>query len=294
MQVTKKQTYMKKIKFSAIISVIIAVITLLSACEQSTTDNTAIVYKSGEMITNNIIKTYYLASQKINFDINSQQNLANLLSTNNQDSVENEFSLVDNYSQKVEIFAYYSQILKTFEDNRLKTNINKEFLSLLNTADSLDNGDLTQSIKKARDYTLSVNFDTKAGLYLITNLMYNIWLNDVLNWQKTLDKSYEKYCKSVDKIPATVFDETKLAKFVYAPYQGKENLVNVYKLNLKQAAFELKSSFNDKTTTILSAFDLYSQVINELAKSKPDFNFIFLSHEKILSQLNTLDNSSSN
>lgn len=278
---------MKKTKYSSIIVAVIVAITMLTACEPSNNDNTPLFYKDGEMIANNIINTYYLASEKLNFEINSQQNLVNVLASRPQNS--KIINLVDNYNLKVQIFALYSGILKEFEQNNVNENIKVGFINLLNSVDSLNTANLMNKTELLRNYVLAANFDAKVALYETTNLMNKLWLNDVLFWKSTLENEYIQYAKVVDQIPETAFDEAKLEKFVYAPYSGKGNLVNVYKLNLKQDAFEINNAFNNRANILLSAFDSYSQIIGELNQAKPNLDFISLNHEKILAQLNTID-----
>ena len=276
------------------VSIFVLVLIIFSACSEATQNNSAVVYKNGEMLTNNIVKTYFYASEEINFDLNAKQELADLLLNNSNQADIEKILLVENYSQKIEIFAYYSKILKTFESGKINIDVTKEFNSLLNEVDSLNNSEFSRISEEIRNYTYSVNFNNQIGLYEITNLLYSIWLKDVLKWQETLNESYTKYAKTIDNIPESVFDESKLEKFVYEPYRGKQNLVKVYKLKIKQEAFEMKNNFNKKTTTLVSAFDLYTQIINELTQKNPDNNFIYLSHEKILNQLNNIDNSNLN
>jgi len=283
----------KNMSFSKV-SIFVLVLIIFSACSEATQNNSAVVYKNGEMLTNNIVKTYFYASEEINFDLNAKQELADLLLNNSNQADIEKILLVENYSQKIEIFAYYSKILKTFESGKINIDVTKEFNSLLNEVDSLNNSEFSRISEEIRNYTYSVNFNNQIGLYEITNLLYSIWLKDVLKWQETLNESYTKYAKTIDNIPESVFDESKLEKFVYEPYRGKQNLVKVYKLKIKQEAFEMKNNFNKKTTTLVSAFDLYTQIINELTQKNPDNNFIYLSHEKILNQLNNIDNSNLN
>ncbi|MEA3451781.1 MAG: hypothetical protein U9Q83_07740, partial [Bacteroidota bacterium] len=189
---------MKNTKNFSIVSIFIFVIIIFSSCSEPTQNNSAVVYKNGEMLTNNIIKTYFNASEEIKFKLNAKQELANLLSNNSNQVDNNEIILVENYSQKVEIFAYYSKILKTFESENKNIDVTKEFNGLLNEIDSLNNAEFSKISNEIRNYTYSVNFDNQIGLFEITNLLNTIWLSDVLKWNETLNKSYDIYAETVD------------------------------------------------------------------------------------------------
>jgi hypothetical protein len=280
-----------KTKFIFLTFLAFAIGGFFSSCEAPQQDNMTQAYKNGEILMNKIINLYYRANEDVNFTGAYQQQLAELLAGNALDTIQVEqLQLVDNITKKIEIFSFYEKILQSAQTDIAGEQIKGEIISLLDAVDSLNNEKYSEKTKKIEDYVKAVNMQPAIAVYEVSDLVYQIYQDDVLSWLQILTAAYNKYAATIDNIPDDVFDEQKLEKFVYQPYKGKKTLIDVYKLNLKQDAYEAKTKFNDKATMLMSIFDEFESVVQELSKKSPDRNYVYFSNEKIFTQLKTLDN----
>ncbi len=269
----------------------LAVSLLFTACEAPQQENMTQAYKNGEILMNKIIKLYYTADEDINFTSSYQQELAQLLAGTELDTLNvSHLQLVDDITLKIQIFSFYEKILQSAQTDIGGEQIKGEILSLLDAVDSLGNDNYSEKTKNIENYVKAVNMSPAVAVYEVTDLVYQIYQDDVMQWLQTLTAAYNKYAKTVDNIPDEVFDEQKLEKFVYQPYKGKKTLIDVYKLNLKQEAYKTKTKFNDKATMLMAIFDEFESIVQELSKKSPDRNFVYYSNEKIYTQLKTFDN----
>ncbi len=240
----------------------------LTACAPNAGNDKQKIYISGEMLAKNIIEYYFTASEQISYANNYQMELANLLTSQ---SIDNEtfgaFNLIEDANERIKLFSEYIAILEEMQKPDSPNKNPKQ--KIFNLLKILENQNICSedTVKLLQEYISANQFDMNIAVYETTSLMFEVWENDVLSWQKILNKSYDEYVALVEQIPADVFDEAKLTKFVYEPYQGKQTLVDVYKLNMKKEAFEQKANFLNKTIFLLNTFldlkTLYFQFSNQ-------------------------------
>ncbi|MBN2893178.1 MAG: hypothetical protein JXL97_15010 [Bacteroidales bacterium] len=264
---------------------------LLSSCgTQQTQDEKQIAYKSGEMLAKNIIEYYFIAHEEIHYANSYQLELASLLSTDENDTiVEEPFVLVNNVEIKVKLFTEYISLLQELQkkESIRSQSIDFKMFSLLNLLDSskLCSAD---SIEMITDYISANQYNQELAVSGITELMFNIWNTDVIEWNRKLSKAYNNYAQMIDNIPTDVFDEDKLEKYVYEPYEGKATLVKIYKLNMKQEAYEQKSVFIDRTTFLMKTFLDLNGVYFRLAQGN-DMEYVSWANEQIYNSLKTFE-----
>lgn len=259
------------------------------ACTTSDVDETKLAYQSGEILSKNIIKYYFIASDEMDYTNNYQLELAGLLSAN-EDSIEIEhLTLVEDADEKIKIFTEYISLLQELQkDDQANKNVNLKMFSLLNVLDStkLCSVDTLTMIK---EYISANQYSEEVAVNEITTVIYKIWQEDVFSWQAKLNKAYNNYANLIDNIPAEVFDEDKLEKFVYEPYEGKETLVKIYKLNMKQEAYESKSVFLDRTIFLMETFLDLSGIYFQLSQSNPDAEYVDWVNEQVYNSLKTFE-----
>lgn len=269
---------------------------LFSSCETSEPDERNEAYQSGEILAKNIIKYYFIASEKIYFANNYQLELASILSENADDTVEHNvepFVLVENVDMKINIFSEYISFLQELQKGNdfSKQNLEIKMYSLLNVLDS-SNLTYADTIQQIKNYIGADKYNLDVAVSEISIIVYNIWQDDVNDWIVKLSKAYNNYSKMIDNIPTDVFDEDKLAKYVYEPYQGKETLIKIYKLNMKQDAYKQKTMFIEKTSTLMTIFlDLKGLYFN-LSQNYIDPTTITWDNEHIENSLKTFENNS--
>ncbi len=131
--------------------------------------------------------------------------------------------------------------------------------------------------KKIDKITTTLNndkLDVNIVLQLLTELYMEMWNTDAQVWQLLVTKNYQTMTANIDSIPADVFDEDKLAKFVYEPYKGKNILVNIYKLNLIDEANKEKKNILKIIDDIAWGLDIINQLNNEFTKREPNMIFV--------------------
>ena len=271
------------------ILVLFSVILLAYSCEAPQDNGLEDAVKNGRGLVTEIFKIYYQAQTEINYSVSKKQNLALILTGESIDNMGKPLVLVDNYEVKQNILSTYDNILANYfemSDDELKS----EILHLINQFDSLNvkNEDLTTDLEKMKKYAGSVNFTREKAIYGLSDLIYRMYFADVLVWQHKLDSAYDDFSEKLNQIPDDVFDQTKLEKFVYEPYKGKHNLVKIYKMNLKEEAYEEKTKFTDKANKILLLYQDYEKVLQEIGKKSPDIFFIKDMNHRIASKLSKM------
>jgi hypothetical protein len=255
-----------------------------------------IAYGSGEILVENIIEYYFIASEEINFVNNYQLELASILSELPTDSIEYKpLVLVDDLTTRIKVFTDYLALLQELnkENNIGVQSVENKMFNLLNTLDSSSLGDETK-IQEIRAYISANQFNAELAVAEMSSLIYKIWEADVVEWRNRLTEAYNNYVLVVDNIPYDVFDEKKLENFVYEPYKGKETLVRVYKLNMKQEANKQRTIFIDRTVFLMNTFMRLTNLYNDMSARNPDYSKISWHNQQIFNQLKTFENNKLN
>ncbi len=258
----------------------------LTACAPNAGNDEQKIYISGEILAKNIIEYYFVASEQISYANSYQMELANLLASQDVDSEAfRSFSLMDNAEDRIKLFSEYIAVLEEMQKPEGPDKNPKQ--KIFNLLKILENQNICSedTLKLLKDYIAANQFDMSVAVYETTSLMFGVWENDVLAWQKMLNKSYDEYVALVEQIPVDVFDEAKLTKFVYEPYKGKQTLVNIYKLNMKKEAFEQKANFLNKTVFLLNTFLDLKTLYFQFSNQNTDEGYLELSNTQIYNTL---------
>ena len=270
-------------------AVLILLVFFAFSCQAPQDDGLESAVKNGRGLVTEIFKIYYQAQTEINYSVSKKQNLAFILTGASIDSIGQPIILVDNYEAKQNILSTYDNILANYfemTDDELKSEISM----FITQFDSLrvKNANLSLDLEKMKKYAGSVNFTRKKAIYGLSDLIYRMYFADVINWQHKLDSTYNDFSRKLNEIPDDVFDQTKLEKFVYEPYKGKQNLIKIYKMNLKEDAYEEKTKFTDKANKILLLYQDYERVLQEIGKKSPDVYFIKDMNHRIADRLSKM------
>ena len=214
-----------------------------------------------------------------------------VLASENIDSIRYEpLELVDDFSSRIKIFTEYLSFLQELnkEDFLTTQSIESKMFSLLNTLDSSDVADLSKN-NDIKNYISANQYNLDLAVAEISKVVYQIWENDVIEWREKLNEAYLRYSVMVDKIPDRVFDEAKLEKFVYEPYKGKETLVKVYKLNMKQEANRERTIFVDRTVFLMNTFLRLTNIYTDLTLRSADQSKVTWQVEQIYNSLKTFE-----
>ncbi len=276
---------------------IVAFVFLFSSCETPENNVPTNSYIAADMLSDNIINAYIQANDELNFTNSYKQNLAQILTGQSINEIFIEpNNLVDNFELKINIFSAYRDYIYEIRTTNIIDNqeIDKKILVIIDYIDSLQNPEYSDKAADIRDYVSAYKFDKNIANYELTNLLFKIWDTDVISWVSTLNNAYDLYSETVDSISEDVFDQDKLEKFVYEPYKDKATLVNVYKLNMKQEAFEQKSNFISQTTELKSIFSSLRNIFLDISNNKDNKDLDSYLVDQIMNQLKNYNENSQN
>lgn len=283
---------MKTKTFIITLSAIVAFSFIFSSCESTQNDVETNSYVAGDMISEAIIGIYLQANNDLNYASTYQQDLAQILTGDYNNRIDIQpLYLVDNFETKVNLFSAYRDFMIKMQEQKLlpDQSVESSILAVLDYIDSLKVEDYTQKSYEIRNYIAGYKFDINIASYEISNIVFNIFDTDVLYWISVLNKTYNIYSTTVDSIPVDVFDIDKLEKYVYEPYKDKQTLVDVYKLNMKQEAYERKTIFIDKATRIKTTFSRLRTVYLNIANNGDNDDVDYYLIEQILNELNNFN-----
>lgn len=279
---------MKTKLFIITLSAILAFSVFFSSCEAPKNKVETNSYVAGGMISELILGVYLQANNDLNYASAYQQDLAQILSGDYNNNIDiKPLSLVDNFDTKINLFSAYRDFMIKMQEQNLMPDqsVESSILAVLDYVDSLNMDEYTQKSHEIRDYIAGYKYDINTANYEISNIVFDIFDTDVLFWISELNKAYITYAATVDSIPVDVFDQDKLEKFVYEPYKDKQTLVNVYKLNMKQDAYERKTIFIDKATRIKTTFSRLRTVYLNIANNDDNDDIDYYLIEQILNEL---------
>lgn len=271
---------------------LLSVTLFLSSCEEGGNDVKTNSYVAGDMISEDIINVYISANDELNYTSAYQQDLAQILTGDyNGDLNFTPLSLVEDFDIKINLFSAYRDFMIKMQAQKLMQNegIESSILSVLDYIDTLNSDEYTDKSNEIRNYISGYKYDLQVAVYELSNLVFEIFDADVLFWISELNKAYIFYSTTVDSIPDDVFDEDKLEKYVYEPYSDKQTLVNIYKLNMKQDAYERKTVFIDKATRIKTTFSRLRTVYLNIANNGDNNDVDYYLIEQILNELKNFD-----
>jgi len=173
-----------------------------------------------------------------------------------------EYALLldDGYKGKVGLFGNCcNSILETY--NQLDTAIAKSF-----------NSQVMPLVRASR-------YDKNSVSEQLIKALATVWAKDVDALSNQLGTSFQDYQAALSSIPDDAFDEEKLAKHVSAPYNGKHNLAEIYKIELIKQRRNMLHSLVQQQINITSALQYLQHALAEFVKKSGD-NDVVLNYLK--------------
>ncbi len=200
--------------------------------------------------------------------------LANVLS--HQDANYNPVVATnEELRQKIDIFNLYRIALHeytklTSAESTLKSlspfsNACANITSKFRTA---NDSTLHEKANIINSYITSQRYNTDKVMNILINMLDEIWQKDSKDWNNLLNESFANYQLAVNNIPEDSFNEEKLAKYVYQPYDGKTALVEAYKLNLIKERYDYVRGFVNSQDNITTAIKYLCEISNALLKAR--------------------------
>lgn len=232
----------------------------------------------GEYLMDNMIDCYK-QQQDMQFDSEYEDAVAGLLSQSGQEYQPSQ--LVDQEArQKLHLLYLYKQALHEYALLADEGFTGKQAAFATCSKSILEAfhgfGDTTAYTKAQplENHIKSTRYDENAVASYLQNGLSDMWSKDVSVWHKSLGESFSEFQSSVSSIPDDAFNEEKLLKYVYQPYEGKHNLAEIYKLNLIKERRDLLSTFENRIDNITSALQYLGLALTELQKKSFDKDVI--------------------
>jgi hypothetical protein len=269
---------------------IITVFFVISSCVQNKRNLKSETYKAGIEIIDQIISTYRQMSD-VSYTSKYNQQLVSIL-TDIEYINKDGISFVSDAMEKIIAFETLKKVYMKYDlisDKNFtpKTaGIDQAVLSSCDALDSLAVSDeISTQLAIITDYILASSYDENLVLQGLTEQYLIMWQKDVAYWQLLLSKAYTDYSEGIDNIPYEKFDEEKLSKFVYEPYSGKEVMVNIYKLSLKDEAFKDKETISSKLNDLSWGLENINLINSEYSKKVQDAVYIEVTIDKVKAYL---------
>jgi len=265
----------------------LTVIIFATSCANDKRNLKSETYKSGAEIIEKMISTYRQMAD-VSYTSKYKQELVSILSSTptlrNEDITfsENSMEMIIALGTLKKVYQKYDLISdKNF--NVKTAGIGEAVIASCQALDSLEiSEEVSKELAIITDYISASNFDEKLVIGSLTEQYINVWQKDVAKWQLLLIEAYSKYAEGIDNIATETFDEEKLAKFVYEPYSGKDVMVDVYKLNLKNEAFKEKETISKNLEDLTWGLENINLINAEFSKNTPDELYI----EQIIDKVN--------
>ncbi|MCQ2974504.1 MAG: hypothetical protein MJ211_06800 [Bacteroidales bacterium] len=192
---------------------------------------------------------------------------------------ENEYNPIDvvntDIRYKIEIFNLYRIAINEYAK---LANIESSITSLAPYANACNSivikfqecqdTTLENFGEKIKSYTKVPRFDTEKVMGLLVNSLKYIWQSDTKGWNDLLNNSFSDFQLALTNVPDASFNEEKLAKYVYQPYEGKHALVEAYKLNLIKERYDYIRKFVNSQDNISTAIEYLNTISQSIIKGK--------------------------
>ncbi len=274
------------------LAVLISIISIISfsSCNKTEKNLKRDTYIAGAEIIDNIIKTYQEIEEE-NYISKYQNELISILTSTDSESIY-DFTNIDftnDYENKLKAFRSLKKVYNTYNlltdqnFNTDNTDLSNFIVLACNSLDTMElKAEQSTKVTEIIDYVSASNFEQEVAIYELSLVFQEIWIKDSESWKSTLNHIYKQYSEGLEKVPSDIFDENKLTKFVYEPYQGKETLVKIYKLNLKDEAFKQVSKSLDKINFLTNIFEDLNFINMEYTKRAPAIDEIEYTIDNIM------------
>ena len=177
--------------------------------------------------------------------------------------------------QKIEIFNLYRIALHEYSKLTSAESTLKSLSPFSNAC-----GNITAKFNSAKDsslhakaivinsYITAQRYNTDKVINILITLLDDIWQKDSKDWNNNLNESFANYQLAINNIPEESFNEEKLSKYVYQPYDGKTALVEAYKLNLIKERYDYIRGFVNKQDNITTALKYLCEISHALFNAR--------------------------
>lgn len=142
--------------------------------------------------------------------------------------------------------------------------------SILETYKQLDTAIAQSFNRDVMPLVRASRYDKNSVSEKLINALASVWAKDVDALSNQLGDSFQEYQKALAEIPDDAFDEEKLSKHVSAPYNGKHNLAEVYKIELIKERRNMLHSLVQQQINISSAIQYLQHALEEFVKKSGD------------------------
>lgn len=125
----------------------------------------------------------------------------------------------------------------------------------------------------------SSRYDKNAVAVQLIEALSAMWKKDAETWSGRLNTSFLDYQTTLSMIPDDAFDEDKLAKYVSAPYNGKHNLAEVYKVELIKERRNMLNALVKKQVNVTFGLQYLQHALTEFVKNNGE-NDVVLNYLK--------------
>lgn len=145
-------------------------------------------------------------------------------------------------------------------------------------AAQLDSFELDKSRKSMLDElklaAKAHKFERKEIMFDISALYLYILEKDISKRKEQLDISLSKYNKALQELPEKIFDIEKLKQLVDAPVKNADAIVGLYKLKLRDEAYQKQKELTTQMDILLQAVRTLNRVHAEFIKQNTSGNDI--------------------
>jgi hypothetical protein len=227
-----------------------------------------------ELLLDNMADTYTRV-QDLSFETEYDGVVAGILSSNGveyepspliSDSLKLRMQLIHLYKQAVHEYA-----LLVDDGYKGKTGLFSNCCaSILKTYEQLDTAIAHSFNAQVMPLVRASRYDKNSVSEKLITALAAVWAKDVDALSNQLGDSFQDYQAALSSIPDDAFDEEKLAKHVSAPYNGKHNLAEVYKIELIKQRRNMLHSLVQQQINVSSALQYLQHALEEFVKKHSD------------------------
>ncbi len=229
---------------------------------------------TAELVVDNMIETYKQV-QDISFQSEFDGAVAGVLSRSIE-SYEPSQLVNDSIRKKIEILYLYKQAVHEYAILAGDGFTGKQ-AAFSNCCQAIVDGyarlndSLSLSTSKALSgYIRSTRYDESAVALVLMETLNDVWAADSKVLVEELNRNFFDYQTTLSLVNDDAFNEEKLQKYVDQPYDGKHNLVEVYKINLIKERRRELNEFVRLQDDISSSLQYINQALKEMIQKNCD------------------------
>lgn len=273
---------MKRVMIYAKIASAALLLVVLQGCSGSLSDSLSLsnsnletrIATTTELLLDQMENTYNQV-QDLTFETEYDIAVAGILSSNAEE-VKNSPLVSDSLKLRMQLLQLYRQAVHEYSllvDNGFKSKLGLFANccgSILETYKQIDDSVAKIYNKQVMPLVRAARYDKNSVSSHLIHSLADMWAKDKDALCNQLDSSFQGYQASLATIPETVFDEEKLAKYVSAPYNGKHNLIEVYKIELIKERRNTLRELVQQQLNVSTALQYLQHAFDEFVKQPCD------------------------